>query len=111
MTRIRRGCIPNCTHYGIPVYIPNANNVNAASNSCYTSWLDIEQWMVRNLMTFKNCLLKQKFYAKFKRQFVYLFGSENITEKPTSDGFIVLEITEEGRNNAKPFVLEEEENG
>lgn len=108
MTRIRRGCIPNCTHYGIPVYIPNANNVNAASNSCYTSWLDIEQWMVRNLMTFKNCLLKTSFYAKFKRQFVYLFGSENITEKPTSDGFIVLEITEEGRNNAKPFVLEEE---
>ncbi len=107
MTRIRRGCIPSGTHYGIPVYIPNANNVNAASNSCYTSWLDIEQWMVRNLMTFKNCRLKSKFYAKFKRQFVYLFGKENIKVQELPDKFVVLEINDEAREHAKPFVLEE----
>ena len=74
----------------------------------FTGYLDIDAWMIRNLMSHKNCSLKESFFYKYKKQFEFLFGKDNVKATPTSDGFCVVEINNEAVEQALPLVLEED---
>lgn len=81
-----------------------------ASEKRYTSWMDIPQWIIRNLMVFGNCSLKRTFYVSTEKQFAFLFGEGNMIQKHSDfNNSMTLEITDEGRLKAKPFVEEDED--
>ena len=97
----------NGIFYGHLVSINGVSRTVAkGTGNNYTGWLDIDIWIIRNLMNFKNCRLKSKFYSANKKSFEYLFGKENIKVKELPDKFIVLEINDAAREHAKPFIEE-----
>lgn len=87
-------------------------NLCHASSQRYTSWMDIEQWIIRNLMTYQNCSVKASFYYEHENQFGYIFGKENLKVKHSDfKNSIVLEVSSLGVERAKAFILEEEIQG
>lgn len=74
-------------------------------------WCEIPQWVVRNLITFKNCSIKESLFKKARRQFNYVFGEKNMTVKPSDfKDSITLEVNQEAVEQAKELCLMKEEN-
>lgn len=71
----------------------------------YNSFCDIEQWIVRNLMTNKNCCIRNKLYSKIKNQLEVLFDKK-VSARPISDDCVVVEVTDDGVEFAAQWVCE-----
>lgn len=109
---IKIGNYMNSLFYGNKVSTDWAKRGNLchASEKRYISWMDIPQWIIRNLMVFGNCSLKRTFYVSTEKQFAFLFGEDNMIQKHSDfKDSMILEVTKEGRLKAKPFVEEEED--
>lgn len=106
MKMVKCGNYLNGIFYGHIISINGVSRHRGGSNK-YTGWLDIDQWKIRNLMTFKNCLMKAAFYTTYKNQFDFVFGAENLSYRDIGGGFIVVKVTEQGRIQAEKYILEE----
>lgn len=104
---IKYGNYVNGRIWGNPATLKGLSGVTATSCGyrTYNSFCDIEQWIVRNLMTNKNCLIRNKLYSKIKNQLDILFN-KNVTARPDNDGCVVIEVNDDGVEFASKWVCE-----
>lgn len=71
----------------------------------YRSYRNIEQWIIRNLMSYGNCYMKKEKYYSIQRDYEKLFGKKNITIQDVDSKTIVVSINQEAKNKAVSLVL------
>lgn len=71
----------------------------------YRSFRNIEQWIIRNLMSHGNCYMKKEKFYGIQRDYNKLFGKKNIQINEVDSKSIVVSITEEAKAKAINLVL------
>ncbi len=71
----------------------------------YRSYRAIEQWVIRNLMSYGNCYMKNHRFYDVKEDFERLFGKRGIKIQEVDSRSVVISITEKAKEKALPFVL------
>ena len=104
---VKYGNYVNGRIWGNPATLKGLSGVTATScgQRVYNSFCDIEQWIVRNLMTNKNCCIRNKLYLKIKNQLEILFDKK-VSARPISDDCVVVEVTDDGVQFAAQWVCE-----
>ena len=104
---VKYGNYVNGRIWGNPASLKGLSGVTATSCGyrSYNSFCDIEQWIVRNLMTNKNCCIRNKLYSKIKSQLEILFDKK-VSARTISDDCVVVEVTDDGVQFATQWVCE-----
>ena len=71
----------------------------------YRSYRAIEQWVIRNLMSYGNCYMKKERFYQVKEDYEKLFGKKNITIQDVDSKTMILTINQEAKNKAINLVL------
>lgn len=68
---------------------------------------DCEQWIIRNLLRYKNCLMKTKRYLRNLPVFEKLFGKRNIKvmPSPNESSECIVWINDKAADRAKILIL------
>ena len=66
-----------------------------------------EKWILRNLLRYKNCLMKTKKYVRNLPLFEELFGKRNITvmPSPNESSECIVSINDKAADRAKILIL------
>lgn len=64
----------------------------------------IKPWIIRNLLTVKNCLMKRTYFMENKRIFERLFGAKQMRLTLSDKGCCILWITDEAVTKAKLLI-------
>ena len=73
-------------YYGKRIYADNIMQPNPTVNPVpeVAEYSLIENWILRNLISYGNCLVEKRYYDMHKKEFDTLFGNENITYRLSS---------------------------
>ena len=69
--------------------------------NCY----GIDDWIIRNLLRHKNCLMSVKTYVKNLETFKKLFGKKNMSVTQQQSNDCILWINEQAVDRAKILIL------
>ena len=64
----------------------------------------LEYWVIRNLLTYKNCLMKYKYFKKNESIFFKLFGKRQINIVNSDSKNCVVSITDTARQKARLLI-------
>lgn len=75
---------------------------NPQENKKPVNYMGIEPWIIRNLINYKNCCVKENYYFKKQGVLAKIFGS--VVYKPVDKGCCILEVTEDAVAKAKLLI-------
>lgn len=64
--------------------------------------MGVEPWVIRNLLNYKNCCVKETYFHKVEGMLLKLFGK--IGFKPIDKGCCIIEVTPEAVAKAKLLI-------
>lgn len=76
------------------------------NKSVSTTYMGIENWMLKNLQRHGNVLIPKKEYLELKISFEFLFGRDELsyTHSINDSKFIILSVTPQGIKNFKDYM-------
>ena len=85
--------------------MPKVREIQYGKIKQYTSFNGIQQWIIRNLMTYGNCCFKVNKFLRSKEAFEFLFGKRNMVIEETEKQCIIMSINSKAQDRARKFVL------
>lgn len=85
--------------------MPRVREIEYGKIKQYTSFNGIQQWIIRNLMTYGNCCFKANKFLRSKEAFEFLFGKRNIVIQDTEKQCIIMSINTKAKIRATKYVL------